>query len=205
VTQDILSRNHAIAEDEAHQHALYACQYAKQLYAVLAYVKKGPDILSLLNEGVGDKALPLTRGDNDEGLFALFRKTEDSQALVSIPTFERWSEKEREKFDRIQWWMTAPVFEEKVHYELDEKTILPFVKFKGEAKLMQGGYSEVYPVRIHPAHHDFWKAGLEVNKLVYIKVNPLTEDRWTSPWSQSRNYCLRTIPNLKRKGLFLSL
>jgi hypothetical protein len=165
VTRDILARSDKIDEEAAHEHALNACKYAKQLYAVLAYVKKGPDIFSLLREGVTDEALPLTRGEDDQGRFALFRKTDEPKpTLMPIPTFERWNEKEREKFDRVQWWMTAPVFEEKAHYDLDEKTILPFVAFNhsGEMKPMQGGYSEVYPVRVHPAHHDFWKTGPEV-------------------------------------------
>jgi hypothetical protein len=174
VQGDIVARNDDIREEVAHEYATEACKYAKQLYAVLAYVKKGPDIYSLLNEGITDTALPLTRGHNQQGLFALFQKreyledTKDGKqqkvTLKPIPTFDRWRENEREKFDRIQWWMTAPVFEEKEHYELDEKTILPFVHFDGcdEIKPTQGAYSEVYPVRVHPAHHDFWIPGPEV-------------------------------------------
>lgn len=168
VQRDILAKVNTIGEQAALDNATVACECAKQLYAVLAYVKKGPDISSLLREGITDKALPLTRAQNDEGHFVLFQKLEDPNDQTSsskpILTFESWDENEREKFDRVQWWMTAPMFEEKEHYELDEKTILPFVRLEKNEEIQsaQGAYSEVYPVRIHPAHHRFWKTRPEV-------------------------------------------
>jgi hypothetical protein len=68
-----------------------------------------------------------------------------------------WRTEYWENFDRIQWWMTAPVFEYGGHYSLDEKTILPYVYPSDEdIGEKRGGYSKVYPVCIHPAHHDFW-------------------------------------------------
>lgn len=160
VARDIQNGNDNITENEALKYANAACESAKQLYAVLAYIKKGADIGILLEENITDEALPLKRKDDDQGLFALERR--DGQP---IETFESWSEKEREKFDRIQWWMTSTVFEDKEHYDLDDKAILPFIRFKLEPDTqtpMQGGYSEVYPVRVHPAHHKFWKSDSEV-------------------------------------------
>ena len=174
VARDIQITNKAIEEKEALRAAEDACQRAKKLYAALAYVKKGSDICSLLKEGVTDQDLPLTRKeDNHQGSFALSRNSislaRDPGLKESISTFEGWSDKEREKFDRVQWWMTAPFFvpalEDEGHHELDDKTILPFVPFEGSEEMkkpIQGGYSEVYRVRLHPAHHSFWVTGLEV-------------------------------------------
>jgi hypothetical protein len=76
-----------------------------------------------------------------------------------------WKPKYRENFDRVQWWMISPVFEEGEHYYLDEKAVLPFVPLDANEESLgtqQGGYSEVYPVRIHPAHHKFWKSTAQV-------------------------------------------
>jgi hypothetical protein len=100
-----------------------------------------------------DKDLPFSRAS--DGSFALQRR--DGSL---IKAFEEWSDEDLETFDRVQYWMTAHVFEDKQHYILDENIILPFMKFKASEthQPKQGGYSEVFPVRIHPTHHDFWAA-----------------------------------------------
>jgi hypothetical protein len=161
VARDIqLGNEYDVAEEDALKFANEACECAKRLYAILAYIKKGADIGVLLEENIKDKILPLKRKADDQGLLVLQRR--DGQPIA---TFESWSEKEREKFDRVQWWMISPVFEDREHYELDDKTILPFMRFKATPdaqKPMQGGYSEVYPVRVHPAHHRFWECNAEV-------------------------------------------
>jgi hypothetical protein len=160
IAKDIQARNADIGEEEALEYADKACECAKQLCATLAYVGKGANICRLLQEGITDRDLPLVRAS--DGSFALQRQTGES-----IKTFEEWSDEDLEDFDRIQYWMTAPVFQDKKHYNLDENAILPFMKFKASEtqQAKQGGYSEVFPVRIHPAHHEFWEAsGSEVRK-----------------------------------------
>ncbi|TVY44399.1 hypothetical protein LSUB1_G002054 [Lachnellula subtilissima] len=168
IAKDIQARNPGIGEDEAYRWAEEARQCAKQLCATLAYIGKGADICTLLQEGITDQDLPLVRASESEESFALQRRTGEL-----IKTFEEWKDEDLEDFDRIQYWMTAPIFQDKEHYNLDEKDILPFMKFKSsetqQAKL--GGYSEVFPVRIHPAHHEFWEPyGCEDNEpLVAVK------------------------------------
>lgn len=154
VEKDILARNHALEPADVRLAAEQTCRIARKLFAILAYMKKGPDICSLLKDGVSDIDLPFQRRRSDNGEFTLQRISR-----VPIETFETWSDNEIEKFDRVQWWMLAPVFEDKQHYELDENTILPFIPFKSNpetAKKKEGAYSEVYAVRLHPAHHEFW-------------------------------------------------
>jgi hypothetical protein len=175
IARDIQERSDSCGEDDARATAEDAHKWAKKLYAVLALVKKGSDIKSLLEEGLSDRALPLAREENEPGLFSLQLKDG-----TPIKTFSSWSEKDREKFDRVQYWMTAPVFHDKVHYELNDKTILPFVPFGGSSEMKkskQGGYSEVYPVRLHPAHHRFWKTGPEVWKESLNLIRILTMNR----------------------------
>ncbi|KAG4422124.1 hypothetical protein IFR04_004751 [Cadophora malorum] len=170
VSQDIQSHNPEINEHDAAAYAKLACESARQLYATLAYIKKGADICSLLKEGITDNDLPFVRKPNARSKFALYRK--DGQPIKAS---EAWKEKYLEKFDRSQWWMIAPVFHfAEDLYELDDNMFLPFVPFdttKDELAHKQGGYSEVYPVRIHPAHHTFWPTvnKLEDEPLVAIK------------------------------------
>jgi len=62
-------------------------------------------------------------------------------------------------FDRVQWWMNAPVFEAKRHYNLDRKMYLPYIALpdnEDSVRSKQVGYSEVFAVKIHPAHNTFW-------------------------------------------------
>jgi hypothetical protein len=155
IANDIQIRYPDIDRSDAVQKAQIACQSAKQLYATLAYMKKGPELCPLLEEGLCDKDLPLLRKPNARSQFALERRSG-----IPIKALEYWSDKHLEKFDRVQWWMTAPVFREREHYELEDKAILPFIPFNSHVETQeakQGGYSEVYPVRIHPAHHEFWE------------------------------------------------
>jgi hypothetical protein len=153
ILKDIRARNSEIDESEAAEYAAKACGSAKQLYATLAYIKKGAEICSLLDEGISDKDLPLKRVPNSKSRFTLYRQTgEEIKALAA------WKDKYLENFDRIQWWMISPVFKDQEHYNLDDKAILPFINFESTPDAngkTQGAYSEVYPVCIHPAHHEF--------------------------------------------------
>jgi hypothetical protein len=153
VAKDIQADNPGMAEEGAAELAKKVCTSARQLYATLAYIKKGPQICALLEEGISDEDLPFVRKPNSHRKFALYLRTGET-----IKTLEAWADKYLEKFDRVQWWMTAPIFEDKGYYDLDDKTILPFVPFDPGREIpekKQGGYSEVFPVRIHPAHHEF--------------------------------------------------
>jgi hypothetical protein len=167
VAKDIQADNPGMVEEGATKLAMKVCTSARQLYATLAYIKKGPEICALLGEGICDKDLPFERRPNSQHKFALYRRTGEP-----IKTLESWSDRYLEKFDRVQWWMTAPIFEEKGHLDLDDKSILPFIPFNESIETpekKQGGYSEVFPVRIHPAHHRFWpKVGSKVYKPLHV-------------------------------------
>jgi hypothetical protein len=154
IKQDILEGDDSIEPAEIEDVAAKVCNTAPKMFVILAYMKKGHEICALLRDGISDKDLPLSGKKNEEGDFTLERVSQ-----VPIKTFERWDDDEKEEFDRIQWWMMAPVFKGKEHHELDESTILPFIPFEGNEeteKKKEGGYSEVYARRIHPSHHNFW-------------------------------------------------
>ena len=154
VVADILSTKFPESA-EVNKVAENTCRYARQLFAILASMKKGAEICPLLNDAISDRDLPLRRIPNDQNLFALQLQTGES-----IPTLEKWNQRDLEKFDRIQWWMTAPVFKYQEHHDLDDNVILPFIPFTSNAETQepkQGGYSEVYPACVDPAHHEFWE------------------------------------------------
>ncbi|CZR67922.1 uncharacterized protein PAC_17821 [Phialocephala subalpina] len=172
VAQDLQSSNPDTSDTEAEEYASTICFCARRLYATLAYIKKSADIKELLEEGITDNDLPFLRQPNKRSRFALHRRNGEA-----IKTLEAWEDSRLKKFDRYQWWMNSPVFKlNKEPYELNDKTILPFVDFEmpeGIETKKQGGYSEVYPVRVHPAHHEFWHSSESEDekplKLVAVK------------------------------------
>lgn len=163
VAKDILARNPSIGESLAAEYAKKTCEHAQRLYATLAYVKRGADICNLLDEGVTDKDLPLRRQPNDRSKFALHRQEiqEDKGTVLTIlrpiSAMLDWPDKALEKFDRVQWWMNAPVFVSGKRHIFDSETVLPFIECETqqEKEVGKGGYSKVYVRRIHHSHHDF--------------------------------------------------
>jgi len=154
IEKEIRDRDHNIGLAEVRHVAEEAFRIAPKVFAILACLKKGPEVRFLLSEGVSDKDLPFKRRRNENRDFELQRKSGEV-----IKAFESWSDNDIEEFDRIQWWMISPIFEDKGHYELEDATILPFIPFTTNSDTEQkkeGGYSEVYAARIHPAHHNFW-------------------------------------------------
>ncbi|OJJ37063.1 hypothetical protein ASPWEDRAFT_170557 [Aspergillus wentii DTO 134E9] len=128
------------------------CTRGRALFAILVLIKKQADIQPFLDEGILDASLPLQRVNGTKH-FSL--QTKHGRRVKSVVG---WNSGCREKFDRIQWWFLAPIFEDLEHYELDENVVLPTVPFEDKnSSLDSGGYSEVYPVRIHHTHHR-WSA-----------------------------------------------
>jgi hypothetical protein len=142
-----------IGEEEALEFGEKACQSSKHLCATLVYIGKGSEIGVFLKEGITDQDLPFVR--LNDGSFMLQR-----HSGIPIKTLEQWNDEDLEYFEHVQYWMTAAIFHKGQHYSFKEETILPFMKFKPSEVLQpkEGKHSEVFPVRIHPAHHDFWEA-----------------------------------------------
>lgn len=115
----------------------------RKLFAILTYVKKAKLITVFLDEQMTDSDLPL------KVPLAVLRQ-ENQGGLPKV--FENWTWRDIHDFCHAQWAFLAPVFD-KVHdhYELDNNVIFPFIE-DGESSLRQGGYSEVWRVRIHQAH-----------------------------------------------------
>ena len=73
---------------------------------------------------------------------------------------EKWERTHVENLGIYQWSMLTPCFEKSLdvnHYDLEDNCILPFVKDEERSeKNNEGGFSFVWEIEIHPAHHDLY-------------------------------------------------
>jgi hypothetical protein len=140
----------------------YIQENARKVFAILVFIGKGAYIREFIKERVTDADLPLKRWK------------ENDSTSGSLPTNLRhpvypganWSKRDIASFNRDQWSFIAPVFD-KVgqHYELEDDCILPFIENHGgiASQTISGGYSDVWSVRIHPAHQNlYWSPKQQV-------------------------------------------
>ncbi|KAK7995187.1 hypothetical protein PG990_013960 [Apiospora arundinis] len=140
----------------------------KPVFALLVMFNKTSEILDIIGEDVTDLDLPLVNiVDGTYGRHRIGRRSRIQKAQkpddseVHLWCFTNWSRVESESFLRYQWMMLAPFFQESdyndiQHYELHDKHILPWIEHDGDTYFEhRGGFGTVFPVRIHPEHHNF--------------------------------------------------
>jgi serine/threonine protein kinase len=148
VTEDAIGRElrgtiPAFALERPHLPSQIA-RTSRKLFAILVYLGKGSLITAFLDEHITDSDLPL------EVPLALVGQ--ENQGMLS-KVFANRRSRDINDFCRVQWYFLAPIFDRlHEHYELDDNMVLPFIKNE-ESSAQQGGYSEVWEVKIHPAHH----------------------------------------------------
>ena len=158
----ILSGNPGMKPAVARKYAETVERSAKKLFAILAYRDHGRVICSFVDRKISDDDLPLRRRrENDK--WSLWRK--EPEERIQVLDGSEDEDEEVEEFTRVQWWMMAPRFDKYTHelLELKDDIILPFIPAEhgtGIAQRQIGGYSEVTPFRVHPAHHNFWDADI---------------------------------------------
>lgn len=156
---------------------------AKRLLAVLVCCNQQSIFLDLLRENVTDQDLPFTRIESlriTGGYAQRFKLARKSHSECQLMDHDNCGIRALEKLEdmddtvtlfRNQWLVLAPVFRRmedprKIqHLELNVACILPFTEER-KSELRQGGYSDVWPVRIHPAHQEF--SGREQSKVYTI-------------------------------------
>ncbi|KAI9642072.1 hypothetical protein NHQ30_009943 [Ciborinia camelliae] len=160
--QEVLINTETILRDIQYQYsdqsvaltaAENAIKKANHLYAVLAYLKRGPEIFHFLTEGLSDDDLPFRR---HPGSYRSKNHTLVTKHGKHIKAFETWEEKKLENFYRYQWWMIAPIFHYNEHYEFEKEVVLPFLRLDLEVGSQAGSYGEVYPVHLHHSHNRLW-------------------------------------------------
>jgi hypothetical protein len=84
----------------------------------------------------------------------------EGHAGCGIMALSNWEGRDAQILSRDQWLALSPIFKraskEVPHYHFENSTVLPFTEDdeNDKEKMMYGGYSEVWAVRIHPAHQD---------------------------------------------------
>lgn len=138
----------------------------RKIFGTLVRINKAAWITHFIDEGLHDSDLPFFFPNSNEPHEPVIRKTKQGHTVpVRCFTVPRWKPLERELFEQYQWQFQAPFFQvtptngqrkRPLHYALGDNSILPFTEdFEGEGMgdMISAGYSEVWRVRIHPAHH----------------------------------------------------
>ena len=129
------------------------CVFRKyqKIFGILTMMNKGGEIEKFLFHHASDAQLPLRIPESAE-----IRRPLQPELAV----FEYWSDRDIHSFSSTQWSFLAPFFEigtssKNSHYNFEPKIVLPFLKDKGLSAPRPGGFSTVFKVQIHPAHHNF--------------------------------------------------
>lgn len=163
---------------------------SRKLLAIYFYVSEtdGQAILDVYDEGVRDSDLPLKR-IYPPGELRKFWLAKNSHAACrrqthrgcEIGAMREWSLRKVEAICLAQWKLLAPVFKPDPshrtipHYDLESACPLPFTdddSYGPHRKIMVGGYSEVWRVKIHKAHQKLiTAAGLDVSRNTLLFFN----------------------------------
>lgn len=145
---------------------------ACRLFAILVCLGMGQCIYNFLQEGLTDDDLPLIRAEVKGKARATgsFKLRSHRQSGVPIKCMASWTRANTTAFDRDQWWMLAPTFFKKNkvrHWALEDNCVLPFIEDYEQTQATESGFSWVWPVRVHPAHHDLHRSHL------HVRLSPL--------------------------------
>ncbi|EON99447.1 putative fad binding domain protein [Phaeoacremonium minimum UCRPA7] len=128
----------------------------RKVFATLLLTDQADKISLFLNENVNDTDLALQKVAADNA-FELRRRTAPDAPLGC---FQGWTQSDIEAFEKRQWLFLSPVFDKKQGLkplDLEDKRILPFTE-STEHQIQdhfRGGNSEVFRVKLHPAHYNF--------------------------------------------------
>jgi len=131
---------------------IFSCRC--RLFAILVLIERAEKIYGFIQQNVSDSDLP-------------FRLGRTPSSYVKPPGFESWPIYMVDTFIAHQWRFLAPCFElvggsnHRVrHYSLEGRIPLPFVE--DDREIIQGGFSQVRRIKIHPAHHNLCRGSQEV-------------------------------------------
>ncbi|KAK5661413.1 hypothetical protein OQA88_11313 [Cercophora sp. LCS_1] len=130
---------------------IFAPPTRRKIFAIIVLIERASDIQEFIRSGLDDSNLP-------------FSKTSfDSQHASQLQFFRAWKYVETEFFYEHQWVLLAPFFvfptatiHAAPHYEFQDRVILPYIQSDetNPATRVEGGFSDVWKVKIHTAHHN---------------------------------------------------
>jgi len=150
-----------LAQEERSNYVSRTCGSARKLFAILLGINKGGSIIDILADGITDGDLPLVKYRAAHSNYTNPRFTLRSKWRIDRPihAIDQWDWRPTiRQFYGEQWWLNAPVFKTQgKHYEFEDDCVLPFLEDQEDINV-SGGYSDVWGVRIHPAHHNFFRS-----------------------------------------------
>lgn len=154
----------------------------KKIFAILVLCEMLPAITRFISEDVTDRDLPLRKVPRRGGvrsrrnMFSLCRRGDRQGAARPLGCFDDWSALATIKFEEWQWTTLAPFFHRSRrgnvgHFTFQDQIPLPFTADSrygygdeeedgDEGSVtspdeVEGGFSSVFRVDIHPQHHGF--------------------------------------------------
>lgn len=135
---------------------------AFKIFVILTLMGKPETIRDFVRDGIYDLDLPFERPTAEGTLKNRDQYIRNSQILgrgrSEIDIFKRWAAADVESFVEKQHAVCVPIFDfdnqpgaPVSHYNLHGKTILPYIE-NDEHGLRGEGRSDVWRVKIHPAH-----------------------------------------------------
>lgn len=159
IEDELKERDTHFAHSEARrQSAERILKTSPKLFAILVLIQRSQFIGGFLDEGLDDSHLPFIRSDKNVtgGNFKLCSRLHPNQPIACI---DRWRKSRINEFDRVQWCVLAPIFEqseEVLHYTLNDNCVLPLLERSKSCE--KGGFSTVYEITIHPSHQFLHKS-----------------------------------------------
>ena len=138
--------------------------HRRKLFALLSLMEMVPAIKDFIAAGIYDRDLPFIKEDNKAStvpFYYMYRWDGVRKQAASVPPpkrtpiscFSSWRDPDIEGFYTHQWQLLAPHFElgSLELYNFHDNIILPFIENTSD-DWKEGGFSDVWRVKIHPAH-----------------------------------------------------
>lgn len=136
--------------------------HGRKLFALLSLLNKVSCIKEFLAAGIHDNDLPFikeeSKSPNPGPYYVVFsnKSSAADENRTPITCFFTWAEHEIDIFVKYQWQLLAPYFElgNPKLWQIPDNIILPFIEDYSESSTETGGFSTVWKVKIHRAHHN---------------------------------------------------
>lgn len=151
-----ICRQQMYTDSDGNQRVV-SCQ---KIFAILSLLKQVEYAPAFIDSGLTDKHLPLRYAyDKMSDSYELHSNSDYTEELS---VFLDWEAQQIDLFDHYQAYMLSPFFELKGNevpfYDLDSKSVLPFIEDNSNQRRQSGLHGTVYRIKIHPAHHDLHEA-----------------------------------------------
>lgn len=137
----------------------------RKVFALLVIMNRLSDISLFIDDGISDETLPLSMmpKTNSKSTFQLGSNRTSKIPIRQLPNFDNWDAIDIWTFEEWQWTTLSPVLERGrrrnvEHLIVPDEQPLPFTddsRYGSEAHVIEGGFSTVSKVHIHPANHRF--------------------------------------------------